>query len=101
MGRKRGNKNRDRGGSHFMVIDLSGKSIADDLSENLTFSCTNKTVLSRNTGISYYRLVEWFTKRDKSVLVEGDNVIIRSKQHFKGNQPGGLRNLNFVRRNND
>ena len=101
MGRKTGGRNRDRGGSHFMVIDLSGKSITDDLSENLTFSCTNKTVLSRNTDIPYHRLVEWFTKKDKSILIEGDNIIIRSKQHYKGNQPGGLRNLQFVRRNKD
>ena len=91
------NKNRDKGGSHFMVLDLNGKGLGDDLSENLTFSCTNKQVLSRNTGIAYHRLVYWFTDLDKSVMVDGDNLIIRSRSHYKGNQPGGLRNLKLTR----
>lgn len=93
--------NRDRGGSRFMVLDLNGKGLGDDLGDNLVFSCTNKRVLSRNTGISYHRLVYWFTKRDKSVMVDGDNLILRSKLHYKGCQPGGLRNLRFVRRVNE
>lgn len=100
MGRNKGNRNRDQGGSYFAVLDLNGKTLADDLSENLVFSCTNKTILSRNTGIPYHRLVKWFTKMDKSVLIDGDNLIIRSKNHYKGNQPGGLRNLQLLRRNN-
>ena len=83
--------NRDRGGSHFMVLDLNGKGLADDLSEQLTFSCTNKTVLSRNTGIAYHRLVYWFTDLDKSVMVNGNDLIIRSKSHYKGRQPGGFK----------
>jgi hypothetical protein len=100
MGRKKGNRNRDQGGSYFAVLDLNGMGLADDLSENLVFSCTNKTILSRNTGIPYHRLVTWFTKMDKSVLIEGGNLILRSKNHYKGKQPGGLRNLQLVRRDN-
>lgn len=91
--------NRDRGGSHFMVLDLNGMSLADDLSENMVFSCTNKTVLSKNTGIAYHRLVYWFTHLDKSVMLSDGNLILRSKSHYKGNQPGGLRNLHLLRRN--
>ena len=95
------NKNRDKGGSHFMVLDLNGKGLGDDLSENLTFFCTNKQVLSRNTGIAYHRLVYWFSRLDKTVMLNGNDLILRSRSHEKGNQPGGLRNLKFVRRGND
>ena len=98
--RNRGH-NRDRGGSHFMVLDLDGKTLSDDLSEQLTFSCTNKQVLSRNTGVPYHRLVYWFSKLDKTVMIDGTNLIIRSRSHTKGKQPGGVRNLKFVRRGND
>lgn len=80
-----------------MVLDLNGLGLGDDLSENLTFSCTNKRVLSQNTGIEYHRLVYWFSKKDKTVLVEGGNLIIRSRNHYKGNQPGGIKNLQFIR----
>lgn len=92
--------NRDRGGSRFMVLDLNGMSLDDDLSDNLVFSCTNKVVLSNHTGISYSRLVYWFTRKNKSVMRDGDNLILRSTSHYKGRQPGGLRNLHFVRRGN-
>ena len=81
-----------------MVLDLNGKGLGDDLSEQLTFSCTNKMVLSRNTGIAYHRLVYWFTDLDKSVMVDGNNLVIRSRSHYKGRQPGGLRNLKLIRR---
>jgi hypothetical protein len=96
--RNRGH-NRDRGGSHFMVLDLNGMTLSDDLSSNLVFSCTNKQVLSRNTGIPYHKLVYWFTKQDKSVMLDGNNLVLRSRTHFKGKQPGGLKNLGFIRRN--
>jgi hypothetical protein len=98
MGIRNRGRNRDIGGGHYMVLDLGGKTLVDDLSENLVFSCTNKHVLSKNTGIPYYRLVYWFTKKNKSVMIEGDNLILRSKNHYKGRQPGGLKNLNFIRR---
>ena len=98
MEKRNRNGNRDKGGSHFMVLDLNGLGLADDLSENMVFSCTNKRVLARNTGVAYHRLVYWFTKMNKSAMVDGDNLILRSKQHYKGNQPGGLKNLNFARR---
>ena len=98
MANRRRGHNRDRGGSHFMVLDLNGKGLGDDLSEQLTFSCTNKMVLSRNTGIAYHRLVYWFTDLDKSVMVDGTNLVIKSRSHYKGRQPGGLRNLKLIRR---
>lgn len=81
-----------------MVLDLNGKGLGDDLSEQLTFSCTNKMVLSRNTGIAYHRLVYWFTDLDKSVMLDGTNLVIKSRSHYKGRQPGGLRNLKLIRR---
>lgn len=99
MGRTKGVGNRDKGGSRFMVLDLNGKGLEDDLSENMVFSCTNKRVLSKNTGIGYHRLVYWFTKLNKNVMKEKGNLILRSKLHFKGNQPGGIRNKRL--RNND
>lgn len=100
MGKRHRNGNRDKGGSHFMVLDLNGLTLNDDLSENLTFSCTNKRVLSKNTDIAYHRLVYWFSKKDKTVMVENGNLIIRARNHYKGNQPGGSNNPNFVRRGN-
>jgi hypothetical protein len=82
-----------------MVLDLNGKSLSDDLSEQLTFSCTNKAVLSRNTGIAYHKLVYWFTDLDKSVMVNGTDLVIRSKTHYKGNQPGGFKKTTIRSRN--
>jgi hypothetical protein len=55
------NKKRARG-EYYSVLSLGGKSITDDLSECLTFSCTNKKILAKNTGIAYNRLVYIFTR---------------------------------------
>jgi hypothetical protein len=98
MGIRNRGYNRDRGGSHFMVLDLNGKNLMEDVSDNLTFSCTNKKVLARNTGVAYHKLVYWFSRLNKTVMIDGDNLIIRSRSHYKGKQPGGIRNLSFVKR---
>lgn len=84
-----------------MVLDLGGKTLADDLSENLTFSCTNKRILSYYTKIKYDRLVYVFTRLKKNVLIENDNFIIKSNVLFKGNQIGGLRNPKLLIRGNN
>ena len=77
---------------HYSVLSLGGKEITDDLSGSLTFSCTNKRILSRNTEIPYHRLVYIFTRLKRSFLIENDYIIIKSMTLYKGNQRGGLRN---------
>jgi len=83
---------RRRGNEFYSVLFLGDKDITDDLSDSFTFSCTNKRSLSKYTGIAYHRLVYLFTKLGKMFLIENGNMIIRSKTHFKGKQPGGIRN---------
>jgi len=85
----------------FSVLSLGGKTLMDDLSDNLTFSCTNKRALAYNTGIPYNRLVYLFTRLKRTFLVENDHIIIRSTILFKGNQKGGLRNPQLLIRGNN
>lgn len=87
-------------GERYSVLSLGGKSITDDLSECLTFSCTNKQILSRNTEIGYNRLVYIFTRLKKTYLIENDFIIIKSTTLYKGNQIGGLRNPKLQMRGN-
>lgn len=93
--------NRENYGERYSVLSLGGKSITDDLGDCLTFSCTNKKILAKNTGISYNRLVYVFTRLKKTFLVENDNIIIKSTTLFKGNQIGGLRNNKLLIRGNN
>jgi len=90
----------EHGAERYSVLSLGGKSITDDISENLTFACTNKKILAKNTGISYDRLVYIFTRLKKTCLVENDNIIIKSTTLYKGNQRGGLRNPRLLIRRN-
>ena len=96
------NRKRLRGdGSEFYsVLSLGGLLVTDDISGSLTFSCTNKKVLEKNTGIKYNRLVYIFTKLKKTCLIENDNIIIRSNTLYKGRQIGGLRNPKLLMRGN-
>lgn len=91
---------RGNGSEFYSVLSLGGLLVTDDISENLTFSCTNKKILEKNTGIKYNRLVYIFTKLKKSCLIENDNIIIRSNTLYKGNQIGGLRNPKLLMRGN-
>ena len=84
----------------YSVLSLGGRGITDDISENLTFSCTNKKILAKNTGIKYNRLVYIFTRLKKTFLVENDNIIIKSTTLYKGRQRGGLRNPKLLIRGN-
>lgn len=84
----------------YSVLSLGGKLITDDISDNLTFSCTNKKVLAKNTGIKYDRLVYIFTRLKKTFLIENDNIIIKTNLLYKGNQIGGLKNPKLLIRGN-
>ena len=75
-----------------MVVDLGDKTLGDDMNDCLIVSCTNMSILSDISGISYDRLVYIFTKRHKNVLQEKGVLIIRSSLTYIGNHPGGLRN---------
>jgi hypothetical protein len=97
----RRNINGESKSERYSVLSLGGRNITDDISENLTFSCTNKRVLAKNTGIPYNRLVYIFTRLKKTFLVENDNVIIKSTLLFKGRQIGGLRNPKLLIRGNN
>lgn len=82
---------KDFGKEMYMVVDLNGKSVGDDLSECLKITCSNKKALSIATGIRYYRLVYVFKRQERSYLVENDKLILKSDTYYKGSQPGGLR----------
>lgn len=84
----------------YSVLSLGGKNIADDISYNLTFSCTNKKILAKYTEIPYNRLVYIFTRLKKTFLIENDSVIIKSTTLYKGSQRGGLRNPKLLIRGN-
>ena len=92
---------KDRGREMYMVVDLNGKSVSDDLSECLKITCSNKKALSIATGIRYYRLVYVFKRQKRSYLVENDRLILKSEIYYKGSQPGGLQNKKMVTRGND
>jgi len=92
---------RDFGKEMYMVIDLAGRGLGDDLEPCLKITCSNKKALSRVTGIRYYRLVYVFKKQGRSFLVEKGKVIFKSEVYYKGSQPGGLRNTALVRSGGD
>jgi hypothetical protein len=77
----------------YMVVDLNGKSLTDDLEGCLKISCTNKSALSKATGIRYYRLVYVFKRQGRSYLYENGVVIFKSSVVYKGSQPGGFRKI--------
>jgi len=87
---------KDFGKEMYMVVDLNGKSVGDDLSECLKITCSNKKALSVATGIRYYRLVYVFKRQKRSYLVENDKMILMSEIYYKGSQPGGLQNQKVV-----
>jgi hypothetical protein len=99
------NKSRIINGEHkterYSVLSLNGMSLSDDLSSNLTFSCTNKKILAEYTEIPYNRLVYIFTRLKKNCLIEHDNIIIKSTILYKGRQKGGLRNPRLLIRGNN
>lgn len=77
----------------YMVIDLGDKALGDDLEGCLKIVCTNKSALSKATGIRYYRLVYVFKRQGRSFLMENGKLIFRSEIMYKGSQPGGFRYL--------
>ena len=87
-------------GEIYCVLDLGGKDIKDDIGGNLVFSCTNKRIVERNTGIAYHRMVYVFTKLKRNVLMEKGYLILRSRNHYKGKQLGGIRNKKLFIRGN-
>ena len=89
---------KENWGERYSVLSLGGMSVLDNISESLTFSCTNKRILARNTEIPYNRLVYIFTKLKKTCLIENDYIIIKSTTLYKGNQIGGLRNPKLLMR---
>jgi hypothetical protein len=84
---------RERGKIMYMVIDLNGKSVGDDLNDCLKITCSNKKAVSVASGIRYNRVVYAFMKQKKSYLVENDKLILKSDVYYKGSQPGGFRHL--------
>lgn len=92
---------RDSGKEMYMVVDLNGKSIGDDLEDCLKITCSNKRALSSASGIRYYRLVYVFKRQKRSYLVENGHLILKSETYYKGSQPGGLLNKNIMIRGND
>ena len=82
---------KDFGKELYMVVDLNGKTLDDDLEGCLKIACSNKMALSRATGIRYYRLVYVFKRQGRSYLVENDKLILKSGVYYKGSQPGGFK----------
>ena len=82
---------KDLGKEMYMVVDLNGKSVGDDLEDCLKITCSNKRALSRASGIRYYRLIYVFKRQGRSYLVENGKMILKSTAYYKGGQPGGLR----------
>ena len=82
---------RDIGKIMYMVIDLNGKSVGDDLSDCLKITCSNKKAVAMASGIRYNRVVYAFMKQKKSYLVENGKLILKSDAYYKGSQPGGFR----------
>ena len=74
-----------------MVVDLGGKLPGEDLDGCLKITCSNKSALSKATGIRYYRLVYVFKRQKRSYLVENGRMILKSDIYYKGSQPGGMR----------
>jgi hypothetical protein len=91
---------KDIGKEMYMVVDLDGKTLVDDLESCLKITCSNKSALSKATGIRYYRLVYVFRKQGRSVLIENDKLILKSRVYYKGSQPGGFRPKMVMRNNN-
>jgi hypothetical protein len=101
MVNKRRISGKENWGERYSVLSLGGKSVSDDIGDSLTFSCTNKKILARNTDIPYDRLVYIFTRLKRTCLIENDYIIIKSTTLYKGNQIGGLRNYKLLNRGND
>jgi len=85
----------------YMVVDLDGKATGDDLEGCLKITCSNKSALSKVTGIRYYRLVYVFKKQKRSYLVENGKLIFKSEVYYKGSQPGGFREPKLTMRGNN
>jgi len=92
---------KERGREMYMVVDLEGKSIGEDLEDCLKITCSNKKALSTATGIRYYRLVYVFKRQKRSYLIENGKMILKSETYYKGSQPGGLQNQKLMLRGND
>ena len=90
---------KDIGKEMYMVVDLDGKGLTDDLEACLKITCSNKSALSKASGIRYYRLVYVFKRQGRSVLIENGKLILKSKIYYKGSQPGGFKQK-MIRNNN-
>ncbi|HUX56454.1 MAG TPA: hypothetical protein VMV77_05740 [Bacteroidales bacterium] len=91
---------RDHGKEMYMVVDLDGRSVGDDLEGCLMITCSNKSALSKVSKIGYYRLVYVFKRQKRSYLVENGRLILKSEAYCKGSQPGGFREPKQMARNN-
>ena len=80
-------KNEDK--TIYTAIILDSGTRIDELEGCMFFTCTNKIVLSRLTGIKFDRLVYIFTKLKRKTLYEDNILILRSEVMYKGKQQGG------------
>ena len=80
----------------YSILVFGDKTLADDMSDCLTVSCTNMISLEKITGIKRDRLVYVFTKLKRNVLVEAGNLIIKSSQLYIGDQKGGLKRKGYT-----
>jgi hypothetical protein len=88
---------RSREKDIYILISLNGGYDVRELKDCLIVACRTKAVLSELSNIPVYRLVYVFTRLGRNVLVEGDNLILRSSTFYPGRQEGGLRNRNLVK----
>lgn len=97
-------KTRDTGANYTIVdlegIDMDTKLRDLDLDEKLGIICTNKTAVEMATKIPYHRIEYLFLRKNKRFVIENNHMIIKTKTVYKGNQPGGLRNPNMIKRGN-
>ena len=88
---------RSREKDIYILISLTGSYDVRELKDCLIVACGTKTALSGLSGLPLHRLVYVFTRLGRNVLVEGDNLILRSSTFYPGRQEGGLRNRNLVK----
>jgi len=80
---------------NYMLVVVNDITDIANIKDCLIVSCTNKTTLSKLSGIPIHRLTYVFTRLGLNVLIEKGNLIIRSSTYYLGRQPGGLRNKNL------
>ena len=88
---------KDFGKELYMVVDLAGKSLGDDLEDCIKITCSNRAALSIATDIRYNRLTYVFKRQGRSYLVENGRLILKNEIYWKGGQPGGYRERRMVR----